>query len=141
MVVINAKFIFFLYVGMTWDLFHIWGKTPEFIQFSYISDRVSTNTESHIFNIRIEILSWPCALSMLRFLIIFRMSSFSKLIEDNLDWILKRKLLNVTHCCLLDKGVHWGAKKSLNRFGFSVKSDAILLGTINGGIKGILLSL
>ena len=44
---------FFLYAGMIWILFHISGKTPEFIQFLYINDRGSTNTESHIFNIRI----------------------------------------------------------------------------------------
>ena len=37
--------------------FHISGKTPEFIQFLYIRDRGLTNTESHIFNINIEILS------------------------------------------------------------------------------------
>ena len=130
---------FFLYAGMIWDLFHISGKTPEFIQFLYISDRGSTNTESHIFNIRIEILSWPCALLTLRFLIIFRISSFSKLIEDNVEWVLKE--IAEGNTLLLDKGVHWVAKKSLNRFAFSVKSDTILLFTNNGGIKGILLSL
>ena len=124
---------------MIWDLFHISGKTPEFIQFLYISGRGSTNTESHIFNICIEILSWTCALLMLRFLIIFRISSFSKLIEDNLDWVLKE--IAEGNTLLLDKGVHWVAKKSLNRFAFSVKSDTILLFTNNGGIKGILLSL
>ena len=42
---------------------------------------------------------------------------------------------------MLDKGVHWVAKKSLNRFAFSVKSDKILLFTNNGGVKGILLTL
>ena len=130
---------FFLYVGMIWDLFHISGETPESIQFLYISDRGSTNTESHIFNIRIEILSWPCALLTLRFLIIFRISSFSKLIEDNVEWVLKE--IAEGNTLLLDKGVHWVAKKSLNRFAFSVKSDTILLFTNNGGIKGILLSL
>ena len=130
---------FFLYVGMIWDLFHISGETPESIQFLYISDRGSTNTESHIFNIRIEILSWPCALLTLSFLIIFRISSFSKLIEDNLDWVLKE--IAEGNMLLLDKGVHWVAKKLLNRFAFSVKSDTILLFTNNGGIKGILLSL
>ena len=130
---------FFLYIGMIWDLFHISGKTPEFIQFLCISDRGSTNTESHIFNIRIEILSWPCALLTLRFLIIFGISSFSKLMEDNLHWVLKE--IAEGNTLLLDKGVHWVAKKSLNRFTFSVKSDTILLFTNNGGIKGILLSL
>ena len=72
-------------------------------------------------------------------LIIFRISSFSKLIENNLDWVLKE--IAEGNTLLLDKGVHWVAKKSLNRFAFSVKSDTILLFTNNGGIKGILLSL
>ena len=36
---------------------------------------------------------------------------------------------------LLGKGVHWAAKKSLNRFAFSVKSDTILLFTNNGGLR------
>ena len=76
---------------------------------------------------------------MLRFLIIFRISSFSKLIEDNLDWVLKK--IAEGNMVLLDKGVHWVAKKPLNRFAFSVKSDTILLFTNNGGIKGFLLSL
>ena len=38
-------------------LFRISGKTPEFMQFLYISDRGLANTQSHIFNICIEILS------------------------------------------------------------------------------------
>ena len=133
MVVINATFIICLYIGMIRDLFHVSGKTPEFIQFLCISDRGSTNTESHIFNIRIEILSWPCALLTLRFLIIFRISSFSKLIEDNLDWVLKE--IAEGSMLLLGKGVHWAAKKSLNRFAFSVKSDTILLFTNNEGLR------
>ena len=93
---------------MIWDLFYKSGKTPEFIQFLYISDRGSANTELHIFNIYIEILSWPCALLTLRFLIIFRISSFSKLIEDNLDWVLKE--IAEGNSLLLDNGVqknHW----------------------------------
>ena len=114
--------------------FRISGKTPEFMQFLYISDRESTDTESHIFNIPIEILSWPCALLTLRFLIISRISSFSKLI-DHLDWVLKEIAEGNTP--LLDKGVHWVPKKSLNRFAFSIKSNTILLFTNNGGIKGI----
>ena len=36
---------------------------------------------------------------------------------------------------------HCVAKKSLNRFAFSVKADTILLFTNNGGIRGILLLL
>ena len=92
---------------MIWDLFHISWKTPEFMQFLFINDRGLTNTESQIFNIRIEI-SWPCALVMLRFLIIFRISSFSKLMEDNLDWVLKE--IAEGNSLLLDNGVqknHW----------------------------------
>ena len=76
---------------------------------------------------------------MLRFLIIFRISPLSKLIEDNLE--LSFKKIAESNMLLLDKGVHWVAKKSLSRFSFSVKSDTILLFTNNGGIKGILLSL
>ena len=96
------------------------------------------NTESHVVNICIEILPWPCASSMLRFLIILKISSFSKLIEDNLDWVLKKTAEGNT--LMLDKGVHWVAKKSLNRADFSVKSDTLLLFTSNEGIKGIFLS-
>ena len=60
--------------------------------------------------------------------------------KDSLDWVLKKK--NAEGNMLLpDKGVHWVAKKSLNRFAFFVKSDTILLFTNNGGIKVILLSL
>ena len=89
-------------------------------------------------NVRIEILSRPCDLLTLRFLIIFRISYSSKLIEDNLDSVLKG--IAEGNTLFLDKGVHWVAKKSSNRFVFSVKSDIILLFTNNGGIKGILLS-
>ena len=78
------------------------------IQILYVSDRGSANTESHIYNICVEILSWPCALLTLRFQIIFRMSTFSKLIEDNLDWVLKG--IAEGNLLLLDKSVHWVAK-------------------------------
>ena len=44
-------------IGMIWDLYHISGKTPDFRQFLYISDRGLANTESHIFNICVKILS------------------------------------------------------------------------------------
>ena len=61
-VIIKATFTIFLYVGMIWDLFHILGKTAEFAQFLYVSERGSNNTESHVFTISTEILSWPHAL-------------------------------------------------------------------------------
>ena len=56
----------------------------------FISDRGSTTLESHIFNNHIEISSWPCALLTFKFLVIVRISSFSKKkLEFNLEWILK----------------------------------------------------
>ena len=64
-------------------LFHKSGKIPESMQFSQISGRGSTTSESHIFNIRKEISSWPCALLTIKFLIILRISSFSKEMEFN----------------------------------------------------------
>ena len=64
-------------------LFHKSGKIPESMQFSQISGRGSTTSESHIFNIRKEISSWPCTLLTLKFLIILRISSFSKEMEFN----------------------------------------------------------
>ena len=39
----------------------------------------------------------------------------------------------------LDIGVHYLAKKLLNRFALSKKSDTSLLSTSNGGISGTLL--
>ena len=76
----------FFYVAMIWHHFHISGKIPESMQFSYISDRGSTTSELHIFNNNhIEILSWPCALLTFKFLIILRISSFSKEIEFKLE--------------------------------------------------------
>ena len=59
-------------------LFHISGKIPESMQFLQVSDGGSTTSDSHIFNIRIETSLWRCALLTFKFLIILRISSFSK---------------------------------------------------------------
>ena len=68
-----------------------------------------------------------------------RISSFSKEIEFNLEWVLKDIVDGKT--LILVKDVHWAAKKSLKRFAVVVKSDTILLFTNNGGINGALVSL
>ena len=47
----------------------------------------STIAASHIFNILIEILSWPWALPMLNDLIILIISLFSNLIEESLVFV------------------------------------------------------
>ena len=47
----------------------------------------STIAESYIFNILIEILSWPWALPILNDLIILIISLFSNLIEESLVFV------------------------------------------------------
>ena len=103
-----------------------------------ISDRDSTTSESYIFNICTEMSSWPCALTV-KFLIILRISSFSKEIEFTPEWVLQD--ITDSKTLLLVKGVHWVPKKPLKRFNFFVKSDAILLLTNNGETYGTLVSL
>ena len=49
----------------------------------------STIAESHIFNILIEILSWPWALPTLNDLIILIISLFSNLIEESLVLVMQ----------------------------------------------------
>ena len=52
-------------------------------------ERDSTIAESHIFNILIEILSWPCAAPTLNDLIILIISLFSNLIEESLVLVMQ----------------------------------------------------
>ena len=69
----------------------------------------------------------------------FWLSSPSKEIEFNLEWVLKDIVNGKT--LLLVKGVDCVAKKSLKRFSFFLKSNLTLLFTNNGGINGTLVSI
>ena len=73
----------------------------------HLQNHVFLTFVSCIFNIS----SQPCALLTFKFLIILRISSFSKEIEFNLEWVLKHIVEGKT--LLLVKGVHWAAKKLL----------------------------
>ena len=96
---------FFLWTGTTIAFFHSSGKVSLSKHDLKIISRGLHIDGPHIFNIRMLILSWPCAFSESKFWIIFRMSSLEKVILDkNLSVLSKRSdnrlllLLITVHC-------------------------------------------
>ena len=92
------------------DRFQISGNVPVSIQLLKIIDRGLTIDLPHNFIIPIEISSCPCALLMLRALIIFNMT-FSTQNEESLADETKFSELGMV--LLLIRGVHFEAKKLL----------------------------
>ena len=66
------------------DFFQISGKMPLSIQFLNIIDKGLTIDWPHSFIILMEISSWPWALLIFRYLMIFNMSTLLKLTEESL---------------------------------------------------------
>ena len=84
----------------------------------------------------IDISSWPWALFWSKDLTILT-SSTQNSKDESLSLVLKFVLKGTV--LSLDIGVHWLAKKLLNRFALSKKSVTNLLSTSSGGISGNLL--
>ena len=56
----------FLWIRTMFDIFHITKKIPDRQQFMNIKDRGFNAEKSNIFNLWIDMLSWPCALFSLK---------------------------------------------------------------------------
>ena len=93
------------------DLFQISGNVPVSIQFLKMIDKGLTTDLLHNLIILIDISSCPCALLMLRALIIFNMTSSLKENEESLA--AETYCSELGNVLLLIRGVHFEAKKLL----------------------------
>ena len=93
------------------DLFQISGNVPVSIQFLKMIDKGLTTDLLHNLIILIDISSCPCALLMLRALIIFNMTSSLKENEESLT--AETYCSELGNILLLISGVHFEAKKLL----------------------------
>ena len=93
------------------DLFQIFGNVPVLIQFLKMIDKGLTTDLLHNLIILIDISSCPCALLMLRALIIFNMTSSLKENEESLA--AETYCSELGNVLLLIRGVHFEAKKLL----------------------------
>ena len=98
-------------------------------------DKGLTTDLLHNLIIWIDISSCPCALLMLRALMIFNMTSL--LVENEESLAVERCCSELGTVVLLIKGgVHFEAKKLLKQFALILKSDSRFLLISRGGIIG-----
>ena len=114
----------------------------EWLSFNTVSENRCNGfdiEEAKSFVMRIEISSWPWALFWSKDLIILIISSTQNSKNESVS--LVSKFIFTGSLLPLDIGVHYLAKKSLNRFALSKKSVTSFLSASSGGMCGILLSL
>ena len=123
----------FLWIGKMFDYFQISGNILWFIQLLNVIKSDSTIAVSHVFNILMDILSWPWTFFTFNDLIMLIISLFSNLIKESLVFVVKVLFSGIVLLC---KGVHWDAKKLLKSFACASRSEIMLLSIRNRGMIG-----